>query len=205
MKKDVIKGQLIIGGIILLLALIVSICKGQENTYHSEHKDYMEYMPFTKEGRLEVQVVVEVDSATAEELYTRAKYYIAESYGSSEVIDMDDANNSTLIAKAYKEADIYNGMAESKLRIWYTFKLECKDKKYRLSIYNIWFQVPPPYTSYKSYPEQLFTKESYNMYSKKEKGKRSIESQAHACIDLINNLRSSIYKALREPTTTDEW
>lgn len=205
MRQQTTKNQLIIGGIIIGILMLAKLCMAQEVGYHSEHPDYMEYMPFNKEGRLEVQVVVEVDSAAAAELYTRSKYYIAESYGSSEIIDMDDGDNTTLIAKAYKEADIYNGLADSKVWIWYTFKLECKDNKYRLTIYNIWFQVPPPYSSYKSYPEQLFTKENYIKYSKKEKQKRAIESQAQACLDLINNLRASIYQAMREPATANEW
>lgn len=82
--------------------------------------------------------VVQVPGATKAELYSRAREWFANNFGSSKaVLEMDDREIGKLIGRAYEpfgwEANV---MVTLPSRLWRTIKVEVKDGRYRYTITN---------------------------------------------------------------------
>lgn len=90
----------------------------------------------------EYQEVVVADHATKDELYKKAKIYFVDNFKSAnDVIQYQDAEEGKIIGKGYFEIqDVKNSWGEPFTLVWdvyYTTSIECKDGKYRYSLYDI--------------------------------------------------------------------
>jgi hypothetical protein len=84
-------------------------------------------------GKMTYTDVVKIDSSKANELYSKAKMWIAEAFKSAkDVMQLDDKDNSTLIAKGLT---IWNGKALGSTSqigyVHFTIKIECKEGRYK--------------------------------------------------------------------------
>ncbi len=84
------------------------------------------------------QEVVQVPGVSADALYSRAKEWFAETFVSAQdVVQLDDVANHKLIGKGiteeYSSYLVFDGSAHAK----FTIKIECKNGRYRYSIYGI--------------------------------------------------------------------
>lgn len=90
--------------------------------------------------KFQYQAVVEVDSVSAEELYARARAWVATAYKSAQdVIQMDDQDNLRMICKGnfpvYWNGDL--------LPVWHTLTIEAKPGRYRYTFAD--FLLLPPW------------------------------------------------------------
>ncbi|NBW38841.1 MAG: DUF4468 domain-containing protein [Cytophagia bacterium] len=88
--------------------------------------------------------IVVVDSASQDELYTKAKIWLAEKFiSANDVIQFDDKENGIVIGKgAIRTKE--NGMA-ALIKNWrFTVKIQVKDGKYKVNFYDIiyFFEIP---------------------------------------------------------------
>jgi len=84
-----------------------------------------------------ISKVVKVDSVSKNELYLRAKLWVATKYNSAKnVIQLDDKENCILVIKAQfpvtASAGLMSRMEEGNVN--YTFTIECKDSRYKYTI-----------------------------------------------------------------------
>jgi hypothetical protein len=90
------------------------------------------------ENRVGIQKVMALDSTLKSDLYHRAKLYIAEEFRSSkDVIQLDDAEQGTILIKAKTKASFFNVMAQAEIDVWFTLKLDLKDGRYRYALSDI--------------------------------------------------------------------
>lgn len=122
-KKNQMKTKL------LFLALILS-----EISYAQEDK-LLDILPI-KDGKVNYTSVVSVDSASKDQLYTRAKRWFAEAFKSAQdVIQLDDKESGEIIGKgAYQTS--YQATFAMSLTTWVNFKvnISVKDEKYKYEI-----------------------------------------------------------------------
>lgn len=89
-------------------------------------------VPKNADGRYEYQEVVQAEGASATELMSRAKAWIATAYHSADsVIQLDDATGGRLIVKGNYAA------ARGKIAwftIWHVLTIEAKDGRYRYTL-----------------------------------------------------------------------
>ncbi len=104
------------------------------------------------------QEVVEVPNASADALYARAKEWFAETFVSAQhVIQLDDAQNYKLIGKGNTGeylTNIYMMLKYCYGQSKFTVKVECKDGRYRYSIYDIeekWKTAGDSWSGYQSF------------------------------------------------------
>jgi hypothetical protein len=94
---------------------------------------------FAQEDPVIYTDVVKVDSNNADQLYQRAKLWVAETYNSAQdVVQLDDATSHTLLIKGvmiYKSNVEYANSAASG-KIDYTLKILTKDGRYKYSLEN---------------------------------------------------------------------
>ncbi len=86
--------------------------------------------------------VVNVDSISAQSLYSRTKLFIAENFKSAKtVIQLDDAENKTLVVKGGVMPYIRNAFAGRTYGIsMFTLKIQCKDNKFKYTLSDIYHE-----------------------------------------------------------------
>ena len=160
---------------------------------------HIENLPFTPEGKLMMEEVV-TQSGSADELYSRAKLFFAETFKSAnEVIQMDDPDSHTLVGKGYSQLLIVYYGEMTQVRMYYTAKIQTKEGRYRYNIYDIYFQSGGNDT----YPETVFLKQ--NMYTKKGKEKKIERQYYNQTQARLLSLTSSIRTLLRSPVNSSDW
>lgn len=86
---------------------------------------------------LEYSEVIQVDSASQNELYNRAKIWFATNYNSAvDVLQMDNKDEGQIIGKAVikYEPTVFQGSEQTKGSIKYTIKIYLKDGRYKYEI-----------------------------------------------------------------------
>jgi hypothetical protein len=93
--------------------------------------------PVNGKGEIEYTEVVNIDSTSADKLYSRAKMSIAEMFKSAQnVIQNDDATNKLILIKGNIQADYnYNfNIGHCNGLVNFTMTLFCKDNRYKYSL-----------------------------------------------------------------------
>jgi len=93
-------------------------------------------LPLNDKGEVEYSEVVNVDSVSADELYNRAKLFIADMFVSARsVIQHDDAANKQILDKGNISADYsWNPLSNCPAHVDFTFTIFFKDNKYKYSL-----------------------------------------------------------------------
>jgi hypothetical protein len=88
-------------------------------------------------GAVGMQEVIQIDSATKKELYSRAKMWVSEAFKSANnVIQLDDADNGILLLKGITMIEVKT-LVKTQMNMRFTLKIEAKEGKYRYSLTNI--------------------------------------------------------------------
>ncbi len=151
-------------------------------------------------GDIVVSKVLENLPGTKDEIYARAKTFLARNYGSAKaVIQTDDKENGLIIIKG-----VYDELMRYQMNLWtvkapHTIRIDIKDGRARM-ICNV--EEMTPYST--SENDGLYTYYIVNCYPFTEKKNASLASKkllAEAFIALIDRMHGSVYKideALRE-------
>lgn len=79
--------------------------------------------------------VVNVDNATAKELYSRAKLFVADAYKSGKsVTQLNDDEAKVILIKPAIKIRVKDFLVNDDFYVQYQLKIECKDNKYRYSV-----------------------------------------------------------------------
>lgn len=92
-------------------------------------------IPKNADGKYEFTEVVNVDSVSADKLYSNAKIFIVHAFKSGkDVTQLNDDNTKTVIGKANMHL-IVSGLIGSAIDKWvnYTVTIQCKDGRYKYS------------------------------------------------------------------------
>ena len=90
-------------------------------------------------GQIEYQAVVQVDSVSKNDLYTAARTAFADLYkDSEEVLEVDDREGGIMVARGWTRIYTESGAADQMgSQLWFSTKLEFKDGRYRMTIYDL--------------------------------------------------------------------
>ncbi len=90
-------------------------------------------MPFNERGEVVFSKVVSADGKTKDQLYSTARLYIAELFNSAQdVLQLEDKEGGVLIAKGNNPCP-----EDPKCRVWYTLRIQCRDGRYKVDIYQL--------------------------------------------------------------------
>jgi len=175
--------------ITILLLLVSIIVKSQDD------KDLIDLMkiPRDKSGEIIYTDVVNIDSATAQNLYSRAKLFVADVYKSSkDVTQLNDDVAKTILIKPNIKNHIKSFLVNDN---WgytsYQIFIECKDNKYRYTISGFYHHAPSSINNYLRDGGILY-KNSPKGYS--DKIWAQITLQAKNEIDVIIDLMQKFMK-----------
>lgn len=148
-------------------------------------------------GQCFFQEVVDAPGRSASELHQQSRLWFAETFKSSQdVIQLDDSEAHIIIGKAWSP------LQDRGDRIWYTFKVECKDGRYRYTMYDV---------EYDSGQGSSFTYREFLCHTLIEKrikkGRRAKTDlkYRYAYIQAINNLTDSLKESMASRRESDDW
>jgi hypothetical protein len=82
-----------------------------------------------------IEEVVQVDSVSAKDLYTRAKYALTKIFKSAkDVTQLDDKDNNQLVAKGFTYVRMKNPFNPAAGQVRFAFEIQCKDGRYKYLI-----------------------------------------------------------------------
>jgi hypothetical protein len=192
--------------IVIFFLLLISSVKAQDS------------IPL-KDGKLHFEEVVEVLNNSKENLYSKGKIWFVDNFKSADdVLQMDDKEAGILIGKGYRDiyvdTKIMGSIQKYKTRAFYTIKIQIKEGKYKLDIYDIYYYSYPTNgyrsgTTYiagqpavKSYPETWFlNSETYS----NQKAIIAVNSYKKETLDLIKSLSTSVKDAMTKNIELDDF
>lgn len=163
----------------------------------------IEEMPIDESGTINFSEVVQVDSATKEQLFAAAKQFFGDTFKSAkDVIQVEDRDAGFIIGKAFKDIQIKILGRNSPTQMFYSMKIQAKEGRYKYEFYNIY---------YKSYPElyvpssitkaeDLFQKENY--FKKNGEPKDIPEKYKNQTLDLAKAFAIRIKAAMQKASAT---
>lgn len=151
--------------------------------------------PRDEKGNVCFQQVVQVEGATATQLHSRAKLWVASSYRSApDVVKLDDNEQHHMVLKGMHK-EIYGGATT----VWYNYTLtiECKDGRYRRTIDQILYEPSPG----RSYPiEKNLGKDGIGTF-----GQKAISEHFRlAMVALLTSLDTAMLKS-ESGNEKDQW
>lgn len=134
----------------------------------------------SKDGKVIYEIVDSSVAGSADELYSRAKVWMANAFrDAQEVIQLDDKEAHTLMGKG--PLQFIQTMAT--YSVYFTVKIGTKDNKYRLQFYNIRTEVGTMRVTK--------TAESYNAKKGSDKMKKNINE---GFMRLIESFKAALNK-----------
>jgi hypothetical protein len=161
-------------------------------------------LPKDDNGNLNFHEVVQVDSASKEQLYLRAKVFFANAFNSAkDVIQMDDREAGIIIGKGWDNIFIKIALHQVPLKMWYSVKIQSKDGRYKCEVYDISYQGE---TSVRGYPADVFSNKNYFKANGQprdvnEKYKLETIRKANEVLDAVQ----SAMRASSLGTKKDDW
>ncbi|MCZ8216643.1 MAG: DUF4468 domain-containing protein [Cyclobacteriaceae bacterium] len=153
------------------------------------------------DDKINFSEVVVVDSASKDELYTKAKIWLAENFiSANDVIQFDDKENGIVIGKGIIR--VKEGGLTPRIKIWrFTVKIQVKDGKYKVNFYDIiyYFEMPDNLSGTVSPPVML------DEYFKDSKSYRKNGTLKPVSLEFANETKTeftSILKSVRDALTT---
>lgn len=192
--------------ILIFFLLLISSVKAQDS------------IPL-KDGKLHFEEVVEVLNSSKENLYSKGKIWFVDNFRSADdVLQMDDKEAGVLIGKGYRDiyvdTKIMGSIQKYKTRAFYTIKIQIKEGKYKLDIYDIYYYSYPtsgvsvgtsyiagqPATMY--YPETLFLNTEN---TQKKRFDVLMNSYKKETLGLIKSLSLSVKDAMTKNIELDDF
>lgn len=112
-----------------------------------KYVDYEKYgkgkMPFSDNGEVVFTKVVPVEGKTKLQLYSAARLLMVDGYE----VKLEDKDNYIIVARGSVEAPIPKGFSIANpvfmnARIHYTLRIQCKDNRYKTTVYSIVGEMP---------------------------------------------------------------
>lgn len=155
-------------------------------------------------GEIVYQKIQIIDDVSSEELFSRAKYWVAKNYVSAnDVIQLDDPKNGILVVKGNIPTDEFDG------RINHTLEIACKNGKYKVEYRNMilrWFVNSNPSMSTDARWEEYTIENCYPAMEKVEGFKAHKKFVIRATNKMDQSIKASLKsldEAMRKPIQSD--
>ena len=192
----------------LSLCLVTLI---SQTAFGQTGEPFEQELPVNEESLIEYTDVVQVNGATKDELYSRAREWFVTRYNSVEdVLQMDDKESGKLIGKAFKDIMIGLMGISVKKKMYYTIGVYFKDGRYKYSVTNIEYQgYPDKYNNYNA-PRRPAEPAIIDQLYKKNGKPRSMNKQCKegtikSTNALIADLKDSMTKSNGLTDEDDDW
>jgi hypothetical protein len=135
-------------------------------------------LPQLSDGRFGYEKVVTINCATAAELQSRARAWVAAEYNSSKAVtQLDDPAGATIVVKGEFSVPAFL----SKIRIGHTITLQFKDGRYRVTLSG--FTVasetePPPYRTMEAWVDGTGLMSIPKTFASRVKGDTAVRCEA---------------------------
>lgn len=168
-------------------------------------------MPFNEKGEVVFSKVIQANGKDKNAIYTSARTLIAEMFKSAkDVIQMDDSDKGIIIAKGWSSAP---GGEVNDCKIWYTLKIQCRDDRYKVDVYQIKCDKPSGYTAGITIPSvTIFAEELTDDVCIKPNGDVKTRGKGfwrRAVIDVANSVityvETNIFRNSSNTSDTEDW
>jgi hypothetical protein len=178
--------KLLITFIILILTTI--LCHAQ---------DFSRLTKNDKTGLVTITEVVELEGFSKDEIYTKTKLWIAQSYKSpQDVLQLDDKESGVIVIKGIFEI--------SPAYVHYTFTIKIKDGKMKLDTNHIYSDSSVGNANYGwGYAEEWIDGKA-NGYKQPKGSLKRLSNIANSTVDSINSLYDRLEQSIKKPTYEDE-
>jgi hypothetical protein len=144
--------------------------------FQSKDPRFIDDLPFNELGVLIYEEVVPC-KGKKDDLYLRAKLFYADIFKSAkDVIQVDDKESGILVGKGLTHIMVSGeALFDTKMKMWFSIKIQCKDDRYKYELYDIHFEsYPAQYVSeFNRTPTSLFLKAEYYRKNDTPKTKNS--------------------------------
>ena len=164
-----------------------------------------EPVTFDENGNVLMQEVITADGKTTNDLYNAAKLWFGDAYNSSQdVLQVDNKEEGLIMGKAFKEITVPLALGSvQEARLWYSIKLDIKEGKYRLSLYDLFFQPKGDYGYTDKRPiEMWFGEKGVRKNGKIRKMTQVMRDEVNTTFEA---LKKSMDKKMNETKKVDDW
>ena len=109
-----------------------------------ENNPEMVIFKYGENGSVEYSEVVQLPEISAENLYLRAKTWMADNFNSAKaVLDLDDKDSGLLIARGNSSVFVRMLGFNHEYKLNFSLKVECRDNRYKDTIYKLSIYIAP--------------------------------------------------------------
>jgi hypothetical protein len=155
-------------------------------------------------GQIIYRKIQNVEGVGSDELFARAKYWVANNYVSAnDVIQLDDPKNGILVVKGNIPTEEFDG------RVNHTLEIGCKNGKYKVEYKNLtlrWFVNSNPSITVTARWEEYAIEDCYPAMDKVEGFKAHKKFVIRATNKMDQSIKASLKsldEAMRKPIQTD--
>ncbi|MCA4897769.1 MAG: DUF4468 domain-containing protein [Bacteroidota bacterium] len=153
-------------------------------------------LPKDENGNLLFSEVVQVDSVSKNELYSRSKdFFVSVFKSAKDVVQLDDKEAGIVTGKGFSKIQ----EAGVELQMWYSIKIQSKNGRYKYEIFDLYFQ----YEAKTSPPSEVFDKSVY--YKKNGEPRTAYETRKNEMLKKIKSLTESIKTTMNKKSKKDDW
>lgn len=144
-------------------------------------------LPKDENGKVHFTSIISSSELSQEETYNKTKLFFINNFNSSkDVIQLDDQKNGTIIGKGNVPIEIQSGKYKFPISMSFTIKIESKDNRCKMDIYNIVYNNESP-------AEMFFNESADDKYQKlNAKAKLIMENYRDQTIDKVAFIESKI-------------
>lgn len=142
---------------LLLIATAIFIALTVRGQYHYPIERYGEgTMPFDENGKVVFSKVIQVEEMNKDAIYNSAKLFVVNMFkNANNTIQMDDNINGIIIAKGMSMQSTSNGFAQCVREVWFTLKIQARDNRFKIDVYDMHSELTAYGTTMKKYAEEL--------------------------------------------------
>ena len=135
--------------LLLFLSVFFVFMAFSQNVDEFQEKYGKGKMHYNEKGDVVFSSVVNIDSVGKDQIYRSIKMTITDMFNSAnDVIQMDDPQSCTMIVKGFHEVPEKGILNQIQMaQVWFTMRLQSKDGRYRIDIYQIKGHTPKTVTS----------------------------------------------------------
>ncbi|AOW10093.1 DUF4468 domain-containing protein [Flavobacterium gilvum] len=150
-------------------------------------------LPKDENGKVHFTKTIESNNLSQEQAYNKSKSFFSNNFNSAkDVIELDDKEKSTIIGKAHTILNIQNGKITTPVPLSFSIKIESKNNKCNVDIYNLIYNNG-------TFAETFFSEYNEARYIKANvKNKLIMESYRDQTLEKIAFIESKIKEELNK-------
>jgi len=151
------------------------------------YSQVIDILPKDEYGKVHFSKIISSNELSQEETYNKSKVFFINNFNSGkDVIQLEDKNNSVIIGKGNTPIEIQSGKYKFSGLMSFSIKIESKDNKCKVDIYNIVYNNDSP-------AEIFFNQETEKNYKKANgKAKTIMENYRDQTLEKVAFLESKL-------------